>query len=262
MRRATKRQEDQAMTIETTARAGDRVFTLPKGIERNLPAVPQLENGDHLTRAEFERRYHTMPWLKKAELIEGVVYIGSPVRSEVHAQPHAVIIGWLINYRAATPNLQVDDNGTLRLDTDNEPQPDAMLRIDARAGGASWISRDDYVEGAPELVIEVAASSASLDLGDKRTVYRRNGVREYIVWQIYDRRVDWWALREGEYQPLLPDDAGVLRSEVFPGLWLDVPALIADNLANLLATLQLGLSSNEHAAFVARLTAQLSSAAQ
>ncbi|MDQ2996185.1 MAG: Uma2 family endonuclease, partial [Chloroflexota bacterium] len=169
-------------------------------------------------------------------------------------------IGWLIVYRAATLGVKVADNGTLRLDADNEPQPDAMLRIDARAGGASWISLSDYVEGAPELVIEVAASSASLDLGDKRTVYRRNGVREYIVWQIYDHRVDWWALHEGEYRPLLPDDAGVLRSEVFPGLWLDVPALIADNLANLLATLQHGLASNEHTTFSAHLAAQLSQA--
>jgi Uma2 family endonuclease len=106
------------------------------------------------------------------------------------------------------------------------------------------------------LVIEIAASSASLDLGDKRKVYRRNGVREYIVWQIYDRRVDWWALRDGEYQPLSADDAGVLRSEVFPGLWLDVPALIADNLAHLLATLQQGIASDEHAAFVAQVAAQ------
>jgi Uma2 family endonuclease len=250
------------MTIETTAKAGDRVFTLPNGIERKLPAVPPLENGDRLSRNQFERRYEAMPWLNKAELIEGVVYMGSPVRSEVHAESLAIMIGWLINYRAATPGVKVADNGTLRLDVDNEPQPDVMLRIDARAGGASWLSLDDYVEGAPELVIEVAASSASLDLGAKRTVYRRNGVREYIVWQIYDHRVDWWALREGEYQPLLPDDAGVLRSEVFPGLWLDVPALIADNLANLLTTLQQGLASNEHATFVAQLTAQLSSATQ
>jgi hypothetical protein len=99
-------------------------------------------------------------------------------------------------------------------------------------------------------------------LRDKHTVYRRNGVREYIVWQVYDRRIDWWALHEGEYQPLLPDPAGVLRSEVFPGLWLDVAALIADDLANLLATLQRGLSSDEHTAFVAQLTAQLSKAEQ
>ena len=220
---------------------------------RGLPAVPPLENGDMLTRAEFERRYEAMPWLKKAELVEGVVYMGSPVRSEVHAQPHGVMVTLLGLYRISTPGVFMEDNGTLRLDPDNEPQPDVMLRIDMARGGASYVSADDYVEGAPELVVEVAASSASYDLRDKRRVYRRNGVREYIVWQIYDGRFDWWALREGEYQPLAPGEAGVLKSEIFPGLWLDVPALLANDLAKALATLQQGIASEQHAAFAANL---------
>jgi Uma2 family endonuclease len=250
------------MTTETTLKTDDRASALPSDAPRTWPAVPPLENGDYLTRKEFERRYNALPRLKKAELIEGVVYMASPVRSEVHAEPHAAMVTWAGVYRAATLGVRVADNGTLRLDADNEPQPDVMVRIDPRAGGSSWTSADDYVEGAPELAIEVAASSAAIDLRDKHTVYRRNGVREYIVWQVYDRRIDWWALHEGEYQPLLPDPAGVLRSEVFPGLWLDVAALIADDLANLLATLQRGLSSDEHTAFVAQLTAQLSKAEQ
>ena len=115
------------MTIETTAKAGDRVFTLPNSITRRLPAVPPLENGDRLSRNQFERRYEAMPWLNKAELIEGVVYMGSPVRSEVHAEPHAAMVTWTGVYRAATPGVKVADNGTLRLDADNEPQPDVML---------------------------------------------------------------------------------------------------------------------------------------
>ncbi len=219
----------------------------------NLPAVPPLENGDHLTRAEFERRYDAMPWLKKAELIEGVVYIGSPVRINVHAQPHAHLVTWAGVYCAATPGVIVADNGTLRLDPDNEPQPDVMIRIEPAKGGASRVSADDYVEGAPELIAEVAASSASYGTTTKRKVYWRNGVREYIVWQIYDRRIDWWALREGEYQPLEPDATGVLRSEVLPGLWLHVPALLADDLAKVLAALQQGIGSDEHSAFMERL---------
>jgi Uma2 family endonuclease len=218
-------------------------------------AIPPLENGDMMTRAEFERRYAAMPWLKKADLIEGIVYMGSPVHSEVHSQPHGLVVTLLGVYRIATPGVTLDDNGTLRLDPDNEPQPDVMLRIDADKGGASHISADDYVEGAPELVVEVAASSASYDLREKRRVYRRNGVREYIVWQIYDGRLDWWALREGEYQPLQPDAAGVVKSEVYPGLWLDVPALLANDPAKALATLQQGIASEEHAAFVAKLAA-------
>jgi Uma2 family endonuclease len=222
---------------------------------RNLPAIPPLENGDLLTRAEFERRYAAMPWLKKADLIEGVVYMGSPVHSEVHAQPHGLMVTLLGLYRLSTPGVALDDNGTLRLDPDNEPQPDVMLRIEADKGGASYVSADDYVEGAPELIVEVSASSASYDLREKRRVYRRNGVREYIVWQIYDGRLDWWALRDGEYQPLQPDEAGVVKSEVFPGLWLDVPALLANDPAKTLATLQRGIASEEHAAFAASLAA-------
>jgi Uma2 family endonuclease len=226
---------------------------------RNLPTITPLENGDQLTRAEFERRYEAMPWLKKAELIEGMVYMGSPVHSEVHAQPHGLMVTLLGLYRISTPGVTLDDNGTLRLDPDNEPQPDVMLRIDADKGGASHISADDYVEGAPELVVEIAASSASYDLREKRRVYRRNGVREYIVWQIYDGRVDWWALREGEYQQLPPNEAGVVKSEVFPGLWLDVPALLANDPAKALAALQHGIAAEEHAAFVAKLAANTAS---
>ncbi|MFO5527900.1 MAG: Uma2 family endonuclease, partial [Cuspidothrix sp.] len=121
--------------------------------------IPPLENGDKLTRHEFERRYHAMPNLKKAELIEGVVYMASPVRAKQHGKPHARIMGWLIAYEAATPGVESLDNTTILLDTDNEPQPDALLRIET--GGQSRINKDDYVEGAPELIVEIAASSAS-----------------------------------------------------------------------------------------------------
>jgi len=121
--------------------------------------------------------------------------------------------------------------------------------------GVPRISDDDYAEGAPELIIEVAASSASIDLHDKQHAYRRNGIREYIVWQIYSGRVNWWALHDDEYRPLAPDAAGVLKSEVFPGLWLHVPALLADDLAKVLMTLQQGIASDGHAAFVAKLAA-------
>jgi Uma2 family endonuclease len=134
--------------------------------------------------------------------------------------------------------------------------PTSCSVLISEKGGAAQISADDYVEGAPELIVEIAASSASYDLREKRRVYRRNGVREYIVWQIYDGRLDWWALHEGEYLPLLPDEAGVVKSAVFPGLWLDVPSLIANNPAKILATLQQGIASEEHAAFAAKLAAR------
>ena len=157
------------------------------------PAIlPPLENGDQLTRVEFERRYQAMPEVKKAELIEGIVYMASPVRAKKHSKPHSRIIGWLIAYEAATSGVETLDNATVRLDVDNEPQPDALLRIEQ--GGQSRISEDDYVEGAPELIVEIAASTASIDLHQKLKVYRRNQVQEYLVWRIYDSEFDWFPL--------------------------------------------------------------------
>lgn len=221
-------------------------------------AVPPLENGDRLTRAEFERRYEAMPHVKNAELIEGEVHMPSPVRHKKHSRPHASIMAWLGAYVAATPGVDLGDNGTLRLDLDNEFQPDAMLRLEPAAGGHSRLSDDDYVEGAPELIVEVAASSAAIDLHSKLNVYRRNGVQEYLVWQVNDQCVDWFELREGAYAPLAAAEGGepgVLRSRVFPGLWLGAPALLDGDLAGVLAKLQQGLTTEEHAAFVKRLAA-------
>jgi Uma2 family endonuclease len=121
--------------------------------------------------------------------------VPSPLRFEKHAKPHACIIGWLALYSAATPGVDLADNAAVRLDWDNEPQPDALLRIATEKGGQSHINEDDYVEGAPELIAEIASSSASYDLHDKLTAYRRNGVQEYIVWQVYDQKLDWFSLQ-------------------------------------------------------------------
>jgi Uma2 family endonuclease len=215
--------------------------------------VPPLQTGDLLSRREFERRHEAMPHIKKAELIEGVVYMGSPVHDEAHASPHANMVVWVGLYRAATPAVRIADNATLRLDPDNEPQPDIVARLDPQSGGKSRRTEDDYIEGAPELIVEIAATSASIDLRDKKRIYRRAGVQEYIVWQVYERQIDWWELREGEYLPLQPDSTGVIHSHIFPGLWLDVRAMLSDDLTKVLATLQLGIGTSEHTAFVDRL---------
>lgn len=214
--------------------------------------IPPLVAGDRLTRDEFERRYWTMPDVKKAELIEGVVYMPSPVSLQGHAAPHADFVTWLGHYRAFTDGVQAGDNGTLRLDLDNEPQPDAFLRILPEWGGQTR-TVDDYVEGAPELVAEVAASSASYDLHDKLNAYRRNGVKEYVVWRVWDRAVDWFVLRGGRYERAAPDAAGCYRSEAFPGLWLDAAALLRGELARVIQVVQQGLESADHADFVKRL---------
>lgn len=215
--------------------------------------IPPLENGDRLNRYEFERRYNAMPHLKKAELIEGVVYMPAALRFRSHGQPHGNIMGWLWTYTVATPGVDLGDAPTVRLDLDNEPQPDAVLMIEEQCGGQAHLSDDDYIEGAPELVAEIAASSASIDLGDKLRVYRRNGIQEYIVWQVFERRFDWFYLQNGEYVSLPVEENSVVRSRVFPGLWLAVDDLLAGNMTQVLAALQSGIASEEHADFVKQL---------
>lgn len=226
----------------------------PVAIEPDL-VVPPLEQGDRLSRDEFERRYEAMPDVK-AELIEGVVVMASPVRLRSHGRPHSHLNGVLFNYESATPGVSGADNSTTRLDLDNEPQPDLLLMIDPDRGGQAKISEDDYVEGAPELVIEIASSSVSIDMHLKLCVYRRAGVREYLVWRVRDRAIDWFERRGSDFVQKTPDDAGVLRSVVFPGLWLDAAALLAGELPKVIATLQQGLATPEHAAFVADLAAR------
>jgi Uma2 family endonuclease len=193
--------------------------------------------------------------VKKAELIEGVVYMPAAVRFRHHGHPHARLVTWLGVYCSRTPGVSAGDNSSVRLDLDNEPQPDALLIVDPEYGGQVAVSEDDYIEGSPDLVAEVAASSVSIDMHVKRIVYRRNRVREYIIWRVEDKVVDWFVLRNGDYERLVPGTDGVHHSEVFPGLWLDAAALVESNLARVLEVLQHGLASPEHAAFVARLHA-------
>ena len=224
---------------------------LPPPGPPSLQTLPPLEAGDSLTRPEFERRYEAMPWLKKAELIDGVVYVGSPV-AEPHANAHGRLMTWLGTYRAHTPGIGLADNATVRLDLANEVQPDALLRV--ITAGQSRLGRGDYIEGPPELVAEVASTTASRDMHSKLALYRRHGVREYLVWRVLDARVDWFQLVEGDFQPLAADGEGVFRSLVFPGLWLDWPALLRDEMAGVLLRLGQGVASPEHAQFVNQLS--------
>lgn len=179
----------------------------------------------------------------------------SPVRATSHGRPHGVIMAWLSAYWFATPGVDLLDNSSVRLDLLTEPQPDALLRIET-ADGTSGIDEDDYVAGAPELVIEVAASSEKLDLGSKLEAYRRNGIAEYVVWAVNQRHVYWFRLSAGSYVAVSPDRDGIIRSQVFPGLHLHVEALLTRDRRTLLATLQLGLASSGHAEFVQRLSQQ------
>jgi Uma2 family endonuclease len=213
---------------------------------------PLLEAGDRLSRDEFERRYDLMPSGKRAELIEGIVYMPSPLRANAHGKPHLHLAGWLAYYVSETPGAECFDNSTVRLDLDNEPQPDLVLLKSGGKGGQTRFSEDDYIEGAPELVVEIVASSRAYDLHQKKAVYRRNGVCEYLAWIITEPRVVWWQLVAGEYQEIAPDADGLLRSRAFPGLWLDAQALLRGDLKAVLAFLRRGIESAEHKAFLER----------
>jgi Uma2 family endonuclease len=216
-------------------------------------SIPELVDGDRLTADEFERRYQASSHIKKAELIDGVVYVASPVSGQ-HGIPHAAITQWFGYYQLATPFLHCSVEGTIRLDDANQPQPDIFLLIESDHGGQTTISEDHYVEGAPELIVEISVSTKSFDLKEKFEVYRKSGAREYIVWRVLDKAIDWFILRDGRYERLPLGEDGILRSEVFPGLWLDPAALIRGDLPGVNRAVQLGLTSPEHAAFVAKLS--------
>ena len=243
------------MATASTCSSSPATTTGPGAAAR---AACGLHEGLRLSRAEFERRSAKRPDLKKVELIDGIVRMPSAVRYAGHGKPHAAIVGWLVTYAVATPGVHVVDNATLRLAGDNDLQPDAAMLIDPGAGGQARVSADDYLEGAPELVAEVAVSSASRDLHDKLRLYERNGVRDYLVCCVPDRRLDWFELVQGAYRARAADAAGVVRSAVFPGLWLNVGAILSDDPAAVLQTLHEGLADPSHAAFLSGLRSRRS----
>jgi Uma2 family endonuclease len=220
-------------------------------IPPTIAPSPPLRDGDRMTRAEFERRYDAMPEVKKAELIEGVVHMPSPV-SDDHGPPHFRLSGILFLYTVATPGVVGSDNGSIRLEPESMPQPDLFLRILETHGGRSRRTPDRFIEGGPELVLEIAVTNAAYDLNVKLPLYQRNGVREYVVWRVEDQAVDWFVLRDGQYQRLALTE-GVYHSEGLPGLWLDPAALIGGDATQLVRVMQQGIASPEHADFVQRL---------
>jgi hypothetical protein len=215
---------------------------------------PRLESGQRLARDEFDRRFDATPGLKKAELINGLVHVALPAPWTTVAAPRAELLTWLGVYHAATPGIEAGAHAHVRLDDCNEPQPDGALIVLPSHGGQARISADGYLEGGPELVAEIADGAFEL----KRTVYQSHGVREYVVWRVLDKVIDWFVLRGGEFERLAADRAGWYRSEVFPGLWLDPAALIAGHLRTVFDVVRQGLASPEHAAFVAHLSQQAS----
>ena len=229
--------------------------------------VPPLRNGDHLTRAEFHRRYEAAGGSVRAELIEGIVYIWSspempsPVSLSHHGTPHFYVVTWAGYYCSKTPGLLPGDNSTVLIDGTNEPQPDVLLGIPVSAGGRTKLVERNgrqYVDGPPDLVVEIAASTAAIDLHAKLAAYQRNGVGEYLVVLTEEQReVRWMALVEDRFGPIAPGPNGLLRSTLFPGLWLDPAALLAGDLPKLLAAVEQGCATDAHRAFAVRLANHL-----
>ena len=173
--------------------------------------------------------------------------MGSPVSAEGHGTPHSDLMAWLVVYKAHATGLETGDNSTLHLDLENAPQPDCYLRVTEEHGGQSKLC-DGYVTGPPELIAEVASSSVSYDLHDKKHAYQRNGVLEYIVWRTRDRAIDWFVLTNGCYETLPATEDGILKSTVFPGMWLDPAAMLNHDMKRVLSVLQLGLADREASA--------------
>jgi len=212
--------------------------------------LPPLENGDRLTQAEFHRRYEAYPEDVKFELIGGTVYMTSPLRLP-HGTYHIKLGYAFEHYASGTPGVEAADNATAILSEESEPQPDLTLRILPEYGGRSRVNEKQYLVGPPELFAEIAHSSVAMDMHQKRADYQRAGVLEYLVVCIQEQELHWFDFRSRRL--ITPDARGIYRSRMFPGLWIDGPALLARDSARIIAAVQQGLASPEHARFVKRL---------
>jgi len=212
-----------------------------------------LVEGQRLDQPSFHAFYEAMPPGTRAELIDGVVFMPSPV-SVAHGTTQVPVIVWLDYYAEKTPGVQVMDNATTILGWKSEPQPDALLRILPECGGRTW-NAGGYVHGPPELVVEVAKATRYVDLGPKLADYQQSGVLEYVVCAIDPDELFWFGQERGMLveRPIGGDN--VYRSTAFPGLWLDPQALLRGDRQRLRAVLDLGCGTPEHAAFVDRLAA-------
>lgn len=215
-------------------------------------SVPPLEAGDRLDQPTFHARYEAMPSHVRAELIGGIVHMPSPAKPK-HSQKHFRINSWLTYYIDATPDTEGYDNVTMILSVDDEVQPDAGLLIAPECGGQMRENADGYFAGVPELLSEIASSTESYDLHAKKNAYERAGVREYVVVALRQERVFWFILRNGRYENLPPGPDGILRSETFPGLWLDPAALLRNDAARVKSVVEQGVATPEHTAFVRQL---------
>ena len=217
--------------------------------------LPPLENGDHLDQPTFHARYQAMPEDCRAELIGGIVYMPSPQKIP-HSETQLLVVRWLDEYAEATPGTKALLNNTQILGPKSEPEPDACLYVTPGHGGRVFVDEEDYLHGAPELIVEVSSSTESIDLHKKKQDYQQAGVREYVVLALRLQQIFWFVRTRGKYRETpLPAD-GIFRSRIFPGLWLDAEAMLRGQRPGVLAALKKGLTTDEHSAFVAKLRRQ------
>lgn len=217
--------------------------------------VTLLRTGDHLGQKAFHDLYKRTPDGFKAELIEGIVYVASPV-TYWHGRPHARLNLWLGLYSDDTPGTDALNDTTHILSDDSEPQPDLCLRVTEEYGGQSAENAEGMIVGPPELVVEIAYSSASIDLHAKRRAYGTAGVKEYVIALADPVKVVWFTQGRKGFMELKPGHDGVFRSKVFPGLWLDPDSVFHQTGRRMSSVLRSGLTSPEHAAFAAKLEAR------
>jgi len=215
------------------------------------PDLPPLMNGDHLDQKTFHERYEAMPEVR-AELIGGIVYLSSPHKLQ-HGIHHLKLGGLTDRYVEETPGTEGCLSVTSILGPDAEPEPDTCLYILPEYGGQTAMDAKGYMTGAPEWIGEISDSTESIDLNSKKLDYEKAGVREYMVAALRTHQVFWFIRRRGKFKPLSEDADGIIRSEVFPGFWLDPDAFLNRDSKRLLRALRQGLVSPEHAAFVAKL---------
>jgi Uma2 family endonuclease len=219
-----------------------------------IAAPDPLVEGQRLDQPTFHSLYTAMPPGTRAELIDGVVYMPSPV-GRAHGRAHVPVIIWLGHYAENTPGLEVLDNATTILGWKSEPQPDALLRILPEYGGQTR-EEEGFIAGPPELVVEVSKATRLVDLGPKLRDYERGGILEYVVRTIEPDEIYWYGREQGALVQRPVDEDGLYRSTVFPGLWLDPAALLIGDTRQLRAVVGMGCTTPEHSAFLALLASR------
>lgn len=205
-----------------------------------------------MSQKRFHALYQMMPQDFRAELVDGIVFVCEPL-GQSHGRHHIRFSSLVDAYQSATPGVQAFDNTSVILGTHDEVQPDICLRIHPERGGQSKDSSDNnYIVGAPELIIEIASSSYSIDLHMKKQRYQKAGVNEYIVLCLNPFALHWFCLKDGP--TIVSDRDGIKRSRVFPGLWVDENGMRNMDYEVTKRVLEEGISSAGHADFVRQLS--------